>query len=184
MTWAGNFILQETTPKPFRNPPFTVYRKAMAGTGLDRNKATTSHSCARGKGLVLPGDVEPDECQDGPVVWNGRCFHLARPDASTREMFTYNCGQHMVGQTEQPCASTTRLVGGRHRFINAPDITKEGHRWSPGHRYTNRVFLFVLISTCTPTTHCACRTHAKQHVSDEALLVLSNPGLLHAELQN
>lgn len=94
---------------------------------------------AQARGLVLPDDND-DATQTGPVVWDGRAFVLAKEgEHGAREAFTYCHGQRMVGQAEQPCASTTKLVAGRHRFINAPDNSKKGFLWRPGNRYTHRV---------------------------------------------
>ena len=89
-------------------------------------------------------EVPPSQPKGLPV-WNGRAFVLDKPDAASAAKFTYTSGENMVGQTETPCASTTRLIGSRHRFVNAPDNSKEGYLWRPGNRYTNRVSSQPLI---------------------------------------
>lgn len=88
----------------------------------------------------LLNEVNPEQ-PEGLPVWDGRAFVIKRPGAPDSGRFTYTSGENMVGQTETPCASTTRLIGSRHRFVNAPDNSKEGYLWRPGNRYTNRVRL-------------------------------------------
>jgi hypothetical protein len=95
---------------------------------------------AQSRGLVTPDAAADDTKTCPPIAWNGREFKVVKDSQKgVRQPFSYCHGERMVGQSEQPCASTTKLVASRHRFVNAPDNSKEGYLWHPGHRYTNRV---------------------------------------------
>jgi hypothetical protein len=99
---------------------------------------------ARSRGLVIP--TGEDDFQ--PVIWDGKTMHLVKGESSSaRENLVYHPGESMVGHVEQPCASTTRLICGQHRFINAPAPTKNGSLWKPGNRYNARVRSTV-INAC------------------------------------
>ena len=128
--------MQDTSERKRCEPGFM----APAAPAAPQKQTSQFKLRAQARGLVLPDDDNGAAAQSGPVVWDGRAFVLAKGDERcAREAFTYCHGQRMVGQTEQPCASTTKLVAGRHRFVNAPDNSKEGYLWRPGNRYTHRV---------------------------------------------
>lgn len=112
---------------------------------------TAFESRANHRGLVLPDMSEPPE---PPVIFNGRDYVLTEARKRGKgPSFTYNAGEAMVGQTEQPCSDNTRLIGSQHRYVNAPSNTKAGYLWAPGNRYTNRVRVHTcccdtLVSVC------------------------------------
>jgi hypothetical protein len=94
---------------------------------------------ARARGLILP-DTDKEVVPRRKVVWDGKAMHLVEGDGSLeRSRFTYNTGENMVGYVEQPCTESTKLLAGAYRFINAPNINKEGQDWKPGNRYTTAV---------------------------------------------
>lgn len=123
---------------------------AAAGMEPSRQfRATGFDTRARERGLTLPDSPE-DATAPLPVVWNGRSLERSKPgqNAVQASIFTYCPGEAMVGQAETAGHASTRLVGGRHRFINAPDNSKEGCAWRPGHRYTNRVRKSFCLIRC------------------------------------
>ena len=104
-------------------------------------------SRANRRGLVLPDMTEPEQ---PPIAFNGHEYVLTESQKhGAGPRFTYCCGEAMVGQSEQPCCDTTKLVASRHRYINAPDNTKAGYLWAPGNRYTNRVRTSLWMSFVT-----------------------------------